>query len=119
MSHFFLEREGEQGEQRLIVEGELDLAGAPRIDEWTDRVIESGAKHLVLDLSQTTFIDSTAIRAVLRGHEKAHEVGSSFVVIAENTSVLRVFEITGLDKHLAIKRPPPHPAIAKGLKGRP
>ena len=75
-----------------------------------------GAKHLTLDLAQCTFIDSTAVRAILRANELAHDAGQSFVVVAENKSVLRVFEITGLDKAVAIKRPPPHPAIAKGLK---
>ena len=118
MTHTFLEQQGEPGEQRLTVEGDLDLAGAPRLEEWASRVLEAGAKHLVLDLSQTTFIDSTAIRGVLRAHELAHEVGSSFVVVVEHNSVMRVFEITGLDKTLAIKRPPPHPVIAKGVKQR-
>ena len=118
MTFLFLEREGEQGEQRLVVEGELDLAGAPKVEEWAARVLDGGAKHLVVDLSQTTFIDSTAIRALLRGDELAHQAGASFVVVAETRSVLRVFEIAGVDKKLAIKRPPPHPAIAKGLKAR-
>jgi anti-sigma B factor antagonist len=118
MTFLFTEREGEQGEQRLVVEGELDLAGAPKVEEWAGRVLDAGAKHLVLDLSQTTFIDSTAVRAMLRAHDLAHEAGGSFVVVAENRSVLRVFEIAGIDKKLAIKRPPPHPAIAKGLKAR-
>jgi anti-sigma B factor antagonist len=118
MTFLFLEQDGEQGEKRLAVEGELDLAAAPKIGEWAGRVLEGGAKHLVLDLSQTTFIDSTAVRALLQVHEQAHEVGGSFVVVAENRAVLRVFEIAGVDKLLAIKRPPPHPAIAKGLKAR-
>ena len=100
------------------MEGDLDLAGAPRVEEWASRALERGAKHLVLDLSQTTFIDSTAVRAVLRSNELAQAAGSSLVVVVEHNSVMRVFEITGLDKTLAIKRPPPHPAIAKGLKQR-
>lgn len=116
--HVFHEQQGKPGEQRLVVDGELDLAAAPRLEEWAGRVLESGAKHLVLDLTQTTFIDSTAIRALLRVHELARDAGSSMVVMAENKSVLRVFEITGLEKALPIKRPSPHPAIAKGLKGR-
>ena len=118
MTFLFLERDGEQGEKRLAVEGELDLAGAPKVEEWASRVVDEGGKHLVLDLTETTFIDSTAIRAVLKANELAHHVGGSFVVVAENRSVLRVFEIAGIDKTLAIKRPPPHPAIAKGLKAR-
>jgi len=118
MTHLFLEQQGEPGEERLVVEGDLDLAGAPRLEEWAARVLEAGAKHLVLDLSKTSFIDSTAIRGVLRANDLAHEAGSSFVVVVEHNSVMRVFEITGLDKTLAIKRPPPHPAIAKGLKQR-
>jgi anti-sigma B factor antagonist len=118
MTFLFLEREGEQGEQRLVVEGELDLAASPKVEEWATRVLEAGAKHLVVDLSQTTFVDSTAISALLQAGELAERAGASFVVVAENRSVLRVFEIAGVDKKLAIKRPPPHPAIAKGVKAR-
>ncbi len=118
MAFLFLERDGEHGEKRLVVEGELDLAGAPKVEEWASRMIEGGAKHLVLDLTQTTFIDSTAIRALLTANELAHRVGGSFVVVAENRAVLRVFEIAGRDGTVAIKRPPPHPAIAKGVKAR-
>ena len=40
------------------------------------------------------------------------------MVVVEHNAVMRVFEITGLDRTLAIKRPGPHPAIAKGLKQR-
>ena len=38
----FLEQPGKPGEQRLVVEGELDLAGAPRIEEWAERVLAAG-----------------------------------------------------------------------------
>lgn len=118
MTYLFLEQDGQPGEKRLVVEGELDLVGAPKVEEWAGRVLEGGAKHLVVDLSQATFIDSTAIRALLKGNDAAHLAGASFVVVAENRSVLRVFEIAGVEKKLAIKRPPPHPAIAKGVKAR-
>jgi anti-sigma B factor antagonist len=118
VSYLFLEQQREPGERRLVVEGELDLLAAPKVEEWAVRAVESGAQHLVLDLTETTFIDSTAVRALLKAHQLAHDAGHSFVIVAENRSVLRVFQITGLDKTLPIKRPPPHPAIAKGLKAR-
>jgi len=118
VGYLFLEQKGDPGEERLIVEGELDLAAAPKVEEWAGRMIEAGTKHLVIDLAATTFIDSTAVRALLKAHQLAHEVGGSLVIVAEHNSVLRVFQITGLDKTLAIRRPPPHPAIAKGLKTR-
>jgi anti-anti-sigma factor len=116
VTYLFLEQQGDPGEERLVVEGELDLAGAPKVEEWGTRVLDAGAKHLTLDLTQCTFIDSTAVRAILRVNELAHGAGHSFVVAAENKSVLRVFEITGLERVVAIKRPPPHPVIAKGVK---
>ena len=112
----FLEQPGKPGEQRLSVEGELDLAAAPKLEEWATRVLAVGARHLILDLTHTTFIDSTAVRGMLRVHDLAQAAAASYVVIAEHPSVLRVFQITGLDKTLALKRPGPHPVIAKGLK---
>ena len=116
MSYTFLEQPGKPGEERLSVEGELDLAASPKLEEWGARVLATGARHLILDLTNTTFIDSTAVRGILRVHDLAQAAGASYVVVAENTSVLRVFQITGLDKKLAINRPGPHPVIAKGLR---
>jgi anti-anti-sigma factor len=54
----------------LCLEGEFDMANSPRLNEEIDRAITDG-KHLILDLSQATFIDSSVINALFRARKNA------------------------------------------------
>ena len=54
----------------LCLEGELDMADSPRLNEEIDRALSDG-KHLIFDLSQATFIDSSVINALFRARKNA------------------------------------------------
>ena len=58
----------------LSFEGEFDLANAPRIVEETERVLAND-RHLILDLSRATFIDSSVVNALFEAHKQAKERG--------------------------------------------
>jgi anti-sigma B factor antagonist len=80
----------------LSVEGELDLSSAPRL-KWALADSQSeGAKHLIVDLSEVTFIDSTAL-GVLVGAQRAMDEGLHLAIVCAEENVLRIFELTGLD----------------------
>jgi anti-sigma B factor antagonist len=84
----------------LAMAGEIDYAVSPQLRERISGHIKAGRRRLVLDLSETTFIDSTTIGVLAGAVTKLHEVagGSLAVVCAgENESVLRIFHITGID----------------------
>jgi anti-anti-sigma factor len=51
---------------------------------------------LTLDLSATTFIDSSGLRAVLLGKELTDEQGHGFSIIPGPPKVQRLFELTAL-----------------------
>jgi anti-anti-sigma factor len=54
----------------LCLEGEFDMANSPRLNEEIDRALTDG-KHLIVDLSQATFIDSSVINALFRARKSA------------------------------------------------
>ncbi len=92
----------------LVVSGELDLATVPRLSA---AVAEHGdAKLLVLDMTATTFLDSTGVTALLRADRRSLRSGSRMVVVAGDGAVRRVLELCELDGRLTIVSDHPAPA---------
>jgi anti-sigma B factor antagonist len=85
----------------IAVEGELDLARAPSLKWALIDSLEAGHKQLVVDLSLTTFIDSTAL-GVLVGVNRSLSVGSRLAIAGARTNVLKIFELSGMDGAFAM-----------------
>lgn len=85
----------------IAIEGELDLAKAPRLKWAIVELFEAGYSQLVVDLSLTTFMDSTAI-GVLIALNRSLDVGSRLAIACAQPNVLRIFELSGMDDVLAI-----------------
>jgi anti-sigma B factor antagonist len=85
----------------ISVEGELDLSSAPQL-KWTllDS-LDSGRDQLVLDLSLSTFMDSTAL-GVLIGVNRSLDIGGRMAIACPRTDVLHIFELSGMDSAFAI-----------------
>jgi anti-sigma B factor antagonist len=80
----------------VSVEGELDLASAPSL-KWALADLQSaGSRHVVVDLSRVSFIDSTAL-GVLVGAQRALDPGVRLAIACSEETVVRIFELTGLD----------------------
>ena len=111
MSFFYLTEDATtQGVDRdeevviLVAGGELDYAASPQFRERIAEVI-GGGMRLVVDLSPTTFIDSTAIGALVGAvmRLREHGGGSLAVVCSEkNKQVLRTFDIAGVTGLIAL-----------------
>lgn len=88
----------------LDLEGEFDISAAPAIVEHAKRAFDAG-KHLIVNLSGVTFIDSSTIHALFTTDAAAKEAGREFVLqFGSRASVKRVLAITGTDKALRIAR---------------
>jgi anti-sigma B factor antagonist len=102
-SFYFTEGATDQGVEHdddvviLVAGGELDYAASPQLRERMAEAITAGMR-LVVDLSQATFIDSTAIGAIVGAVMRVREhEGSLAVVCAEaNEHVLRTFDMAGV-----------------------
>jgi anti-sigma B factor antagonist len=82
----------------IALSGELDLYSCPEFKEELLRVIGTGASLVVVDLTETTFIDSTALGVLIRGVERLKTQDGRLVVACSDPNIVKVFEVTGLDR---------------------
>ncbi|MCA1587148.1 MAG: STAS domain-containing protein [Chloroflexi bacterium] len=78
--------------------GELDLDGAPRLEEELRRVEASDVEAIVVDLGALEFIDSTGIRLLVMASQRCPD--GRFSLLRGPKQVHRVFEITDLADRL-------------------
>ncbi|MEV6898822.1 STAS domain-containing protein [Amycolatopsis sp. NPDC051372] len=82
--------------------GEVDAATAEMLHEAAMLGGGEEPTTLVLDLSEVTFLDSAGLTVLVRVERKQRAQGGSLAVVTRNRAVLRVLEITGLDRSLTI-----------------
>ena len=80
----------------FTIAGELDLASAPQLKWAVSNELKAGALHVVLDLAEVTFMDSTAI-GVLVGIDRSLADGQWVGLANLQPDVRMTFEVTGLD----------------------
>ncbi|HEY1359793.1 MAG TPA: STAS domain-containing protein [Thermoleophilaceae bacterium] len=78
--------------------GDLDLAARPSLAEALERAVASGAHTLELDFTDVAFIDSTAIKVLVRAAVAVKERGGKLEVSVSSPNVLRIFAIAGVDR---------------------
>lgn len=83
---FDVERASVAGRPALTVRGELDLSTAPRLDAAADEAFAAADGDLVVDLTHTTFLDSSGARSLLGVARKAEAAGVRLQVLAPRTN---------------------------------
>jgi anti-sigma B factor antagonist len=87
----------------LVVGGEVDYEVSPQLKARLMKAIKAGTRRLVLDLTDVSFIDSTAIGVIAGAVERLDEMGGgSVAVVSTHEKVMQIFEITGLDNVLTV-----------------
>ena len=81
----------------LSPRGELDLSTYTQLRGRIQDLVAEGRANLVLDLSGTEFLDSTALGALIGGRRAAYAAGGSFAIVTERPQLLKLFAITKLD----------------------
>lgn len=81
------------------VSGELDLLTAPSFRAQVDKALDpEGARNLILDLSELTFVDSSGLGAILGRYKVVSQLGGRMVLVCPQPQVQRVFSVSGLYK---------------------
>ncbi len=86
------------GSYVISLSGEVDLYTAPEFKQQLLEVIGQGGKEVVVDLSNTTFIDSTTLGVLVGGVKRLRPNGGQLSLVCSDRNITKIFEITGLDK---------------------
>ena len=82
----------------LPLEGEIDLHVSPEVAASLRTIIAKKPKHLVVDLSRVTYMDSSGLAVLIEGMQKVQEYGGKFALAGAQESVQHIFEIARLDQ---------------------
>jgi anti-sigma B factor antagonist len=82
--------------------GEVDLYTAPELELALAGPLAEGTTHLVVDLSEATFVDSTALHVLLRAARQLDREAGELIVVVPDPNVRKVFEITGVGRFFSL-----------------
>jgi anti-anti-sigma factor len=76
--------------------GELDLASSPILESTLAEVLGCGRGDLHLDLGAVTFVDSTALKVLVRFYRLLDGTGRRLLLVDPSDAVVRVLGLAGL-----------------------
>ncbi len=97
-----IEQGSEAGHYVIAVRGEIDLFTAPELKKVLTDAIEGGELRLVIDLSEVSFLDSTALGVLIGAVKRLRSRGGALALVNTDASIAKTFEITGLDQIFTI-----------------
>jgi anti-sigma B factor antagonist len=86
----------------IALAGEVDLYTAPEFKQQLLDVIGEGGKDVVVDFSDTTFIDSTTLGVLVGGVKRLRAQEGRLSLVCSDRNIRKIFEITGLDRVFTI-----------------
>jgi anti-sigma B factor antagonist len=101
-SHFRVEVRNADATTVISVSGELDLASSPALEEELERVAQSDAQVVVVDLRNLEFMDSTGLSVLVRAHQRAEEDGRRLGLVNGSQQVQRLLTLTGVADRLTL-----------------
>jgi anti-anti-sigma factor len=101
----------------VSVTGEIDAFTSPALERELEWVLGDGASNAVVDLGEVAFIDSTALRVLLRAQPRFSKREGKLVLATADNRVLKTLEITGLDSKFTVE-PRLAEAVAQLAGGR-
>ena len=119
---FDMERTTVAGRPALTVRGELDIAAAPQFAAAVETALDGAPSALVVDLTATTFLDSSGARCLIRAAKRAAAAGIPLSVVCppDNGPVRLVVDLLELGRAMTIVASPADVDTAVGdPDGRP
>ena len=86
----------------VAIIGEIDMATAPEVARAIDSG-HDGAERVVVDLTEVTFLDSSALNALVHSQRNLAEHDIAFRIVSPSDHAVRnVFDITHLTGPLSV-----------------
>ncbi len=89
----------------LLVRGELDVSAVARLSTAGRKVLEAGARDVVLECAALEFTDSSGVGCLVVLHKRAAERGGTLVLRGVNERFRRLLEMVRLDQVFVLEGP--------------
>ncbi len=86
-----------EGIKVLKVAGEIDVYTAPQFKDAVNKVIGSGQKYLIIDMSGVTYMNSSCFGTLISATKRLRPQGGSVLLVKCNTGIDRILKITRLN----------------------
>ncbi|MFL5837435.1 MAG: STAS domain-containing protein [Solirubrobacteraceae bacterium] len=104
-SHVSLSDEAVDADTQLLrARGELDLYAAPELKRRLASAIDAGKTRIVVDLTDASFMDSTALGVLLGALKRLRVRDGALAVASEQPTILRILEVTGMNQVLDLHK---------------
>ena len=91
------------GDVNLVaLQGELDLATSPELEEQLRRVWDTSNEQLVIDLRELEFMDSTGLSIIVKAHQRLTDEGRQLSLVRGSQQVQRLLDLTGVSERLKL-----------------
>ncbi len=81
----------------LKLEGDIDIAVAPQLREALEKILEEGAKKIVIDITNVPFIDSTGLGLFVNAYKKVSQRGGWVAFVGASRAIRKIFQLTKLE----------------------
>jgi len=99
---FLARRRSDNGRVVIELSGECDLASLGELNEILRQAVAAQPRELVVDLAQTTFVDSLTLGALTSAARQVRARGGSFQLVRVVAPEIKLaLAITGLDDYLS------------------
>jgi anti-sigma B factor antagonist len=85
------------GVASIALRGKLDLATVSDLEGHLAPFESDGVAAIMLDLRELTFIDSVALKSLVRARERATRNGKQLILVGARPSARRLFELTSTE----------------------
>jgi anti-sigma B factor antagonist len=79
------------------VRGQIDLSTVPELKAAMHAAIESGGRHIIIDLAGVRYMDSSGFGALLGATKRLRPVGGQLYLVGCTEPIVRLLRITRLD----------------------
>jgi anti-sigma B factor antagonist len=98
----------------LRITGEVDIYTAPQVRERVIHLLAGGVLHIITDLRDVEFMDSTGLGALVGSLKRARLAGGSLSLVLGPGRIFNLFRITGLVNAFTVYSSVPEAITAAG-----
>ncbi len=91
------------GRTRLEITGSLDVDGAPQLADELNKLLDSGARAVVLDVSRVSFVSSLGIGCLIAAVGDFQQAKAELVVTGVSEDLRQLFVMLDLLDYITVR----------------